>query len=202
MSLLRFAGRALFSSYFVADGYQMVTKPDKKSAEIAGPIDFCVPMAQSMLPPGVADKVPTDARVWTRVLGVAQIIGGVAYATGIARRPGAALLAAAFAPQVITAASDGDRSTLFSKLALLGGTLVATQDTAGRPGLAWKAQQSRKAAGQHAEQSRKVVEQRADAVGKDLKRAQKKAKTQATKAKAQAQQAAKELKAQVKDAVR
>ena len=52
---------------------------------------------------------------------------------------------------------------------------MATRDTAGRPGLAWRAEQSRKAAEQRVDQSRKSVQQHAEAVGKDVKRAQKKA---------------------------
>ena len=175
MSLLRFAGRALFSSYFVADGVQMVVKPDKNANEVSDTIEALVPIVQSFLPPDVADKVPAQARTWTRILGATQIIGGVAYATGIARRPGAALLSLATLPRVVSAARAGaeDRSDLFVQLALFGGALVATRDTAGRPGLAWRAEQSRKAAEQRVDQSRKSVQQHAEAVGKDVKRAQK-----------------------------
>ena len=95
MSLLRFAGRVLFSAYYVTDGYQLLTKPDQNADQIASTVDRVVPAVQSFLPPETADRVPEDARTWTRLLGLAQIIGGVAYATGIARRPGAVLLAAA-----------------------------------------------------------------------------------------------------------
>ena len=119
---------------------------------------------------------------------------GVAYATGIARRPGAALLSLATLPRVVSAARAGaeDRSDLFVQLALFGGALVATRDTAGRPGLAWRAEQSRKAAEQRVDQSRKSVQQHAEAVGKDVKRAQKKAQAKARKA-------SKKVQAQVKD---
>ena len=194
MSLLRFAGRALFSSYFVADGVQMVVKPDKNANEVSDTIEAIVPIVQSFLPPDVADKVPAQARTWTRILGATQIIGGVAYATGIARRPGAALLSLATLPRVVSAARAGaaDRSDLFVQLALFGGALVATRDTAGRPGLAWRAEQSRKAAEQRVDQSRKSVQQHAEAVGKDVKRAQKKAQAKARKA-------SKKVQAQVKD---
>lgn len=194
MSLLRFAGRALFSSYFVADGVQMVVKPDKNANEVSDTIEAIVPIVQSFLPPDVADKVPAQARTWTRILGATQIIGGVAYATGIARRPGAALLSLATLPRVVSAVRAGaeDRSDLFVQLALFGGALVATRDTAGRPGLAWRAEQSRKAAEQRVDQSRKSVQQHAEAVGKDVKRAQKKAQAKARKA-------SKKVQAQVKD---
>lgn len=172
----------------------MVVKPDKNANEVSDTIEAIVPIVQSFLPPDVADKVPAQARTWTRILGATQIIGGVAYATGIARRPGAALLSLATLPRVVSAARAGaeDRSDLFVQLALFGGALVATRDTAGRPGLAWRAEQSRKAAEQRVDQSRKSVQQHAEAVGKDVKRAQKKAQAKARKA-------SKKVQAQVKD---
>ena len=194
MSLLRFAGRALFSSYFVADGVQMVVKPDKIANEVSDTIEAIVPIVQSFLPPDVADKVPAQARTWKRILGATQIIGGVAYATGIARRTGKALLSLATLPRVVSAARAGaeDRSDLFVQLALFGGALVATRDTAGRPGLAWRAEQSRKAAEQRVDQSRKSVQQHAETNGTENKRAQKKAQAKARKA-------SKKVQAQVKD---
>lgn len=208
MSMLRFAGRALFSSYFIADGYQMVAKPDKTTDQVSGTIDTVVPAVQSVLPPKVADKVPSDARTWTRILGIAQIVGGLAYATGWCRRPGAAILACATVPRVVSAAGQGasGRSELFSQLALLGGTVVATQDTAGRPGIAWRAEQSKRETTQHAQQARKAVEQRAQRVGKKAtkkaKRAQKKAQRKAQAASKKAQAASKKVRSGVKDAVR
>lgn len=191
MSLLRFSGRALFSSYFIADGYQMVAKPDKKVDQVRGSIEFCVPHLQSVLPVEIADRLPTDVRTWTRILGAAQIVGGLAYATGIARRPCAALLAVTSVPQVVNAATSDDRSELFAKIALLGGALVAVQDTAGRPGIAWKA-----------EQSRKSIEQRVDAAEKDADRLTKKAQAKVKQAEAQAKRVGNQVQAQVKDAVR
>ena len=120
MSLLRFAGRVLFSAYYVTDGYQLLTKPDQNADQIASTVDRVVPAVQSFLPPETADRVPEDARTWTRLLGLAQIIGGVAYATGIARRPGAVLLAAATLPRVIGASESKGRSGMLSQLALFG----------------------------------------------------------------------------------
>lgn len=174
MSLLRFAGRVLFSAYYVTDGYQLLTKPDQNADQIASTVDRVVPAVQSFLPPETADRVPEDARTWTRLLGLTQIIGGVAYATGIARRPGAVLLAAATLPRVIGASESKGRSGMLSQLALFGAAITATQDTAGRPSLAWRAEQSRAVAGKNAKKA-------SEAVGRNLGQAEKNVKKSAKK---------------------
>lgn len=211
MSLLRFAGRLLYSAYFVQDGYNLLTKPDQNVAQVEATIDRVVPAVQSFLPPDAADRVPEDARTWTRLLGGAQILGGLAYATGIARRPGAILLAAATLPRLVGAATDSsDRSGLLTQLALFGGAVVATQDTAGRPGLAWRAEQSRRAigdraaaAGKSVSRTRKSVGKQADQMTKQLGRGLESAKAEVGKATTQAEKSAKrtvrKVRRQVKD---
>lgn len=145
MSLLRFAGRVLYSAFFVADGYQLLTKPDQHADELGPTVDRVVPAMQSVLPPDAADRVPEDLKTWTRLLGIAQIVGGLAYATGLARRPGAALLTVATLPRVVAAGGNRGTADLLSSVALLGAGIVATQDTNGKPGLRWRARQSRAA---------------------------------------------------------
>lgn len=174
MSLLRFAGRVLFSAYYVTDGYQLLTKPDQNADQIASTVDRVVPAVQSFLPPETADRVPEDARTWTRLLGLAQIVGGVAYATGIARRPGAVLLAAATLPRLVGASESKDRSGTLSQLALFGAAITATQDTAGRPSLAWRAQQSRNAATKNAKKASEAVGRNLDQAEKSVKKSAKK----------------------------
>lgn len=169
MSLLRFVGRALFSSYFIADGYQLLTRPDQNADQLAPAVDRVVPLVQSVLPPDTADRLPEDARTWTRLFGLAQVVGGVAYATGIGRRLGAVLLTAATLPRLLAAASDRDTAGLFAQAALLGAGVVATQDTNGRPSLAWRASQSRKALERQAAASGKGVKVAGKTVGREFK---------------------------------
>lgn len=191
MSLLRFAGRVLFSSYFVADGYKLLTKPDQHADEVGATIDKVVPLMQSVLPPDAADRVPEDARTWARLLGITQIVGGLAYATGIGRRGGAWALTAAAVPRVVAATGDrDDLSGLLNKAALLGAGIVATQDTAGRPGLAWRAEQSRKAIGS-----------RVQATGKDLSKTQKKLGRTARQAELTAAKAARKARRELEGAL-
>lgn len=167
MSILRFASRSFFSGHFIVDGYQLLTKPDQTIDQVSGTIERVTPVLQSVLPSHIADKVPTNVRTWTRLLGAAQIVGGVAYATGIGRRPGAVLLTIATIPRTIGTMANGknDREAMLTQVALLGGTLAAAQDTAGKPSLVWHTQQARKAAGKHANRSRDTLSQNTEQLG-------------------------------------
>lgn len=210
MSLLSFAGRVLFSAYFVADGYKLLTKPDQNAELIAPALDRVVPAVQSILPPDAADRVPEDLRTWTRILGITQIVGGVAYATGIGRRPGALALAAASLPGLIGAASESDRSGVLARAALVGAAVVGTQDTAGRPSLAWRAEQSRraveqrtaatkKAAGKQTKRTRKAIERQAHQTGTAIGQNVKLARVRIEKAGTQAELLGEKARRKVKD---
>ena len=148
MTLLRFAGRALFSSFFVTDGVQMAAQPDHFAAEVGRTVDTVVPAARKLLPEGVAEKLPEDARSWVRILGGVEVAAGVAYAFGFLRRPAAVLLTLATIPHVVGSlpsrsipAEHRLRSygNLTRNLALLGASIIASQDTEGHPSLAWRA---------------------------------------------------------------
>ena len=82
--------------------------------------------------------------------GALQIVGGLALATGKGRRMGAWLLASSLLPNTIAkhpfwSKSDpeekaADRSAFLKNISLLGGVLIASGDTEGKPSLAWRAQ--------------------------------------------------------------
>ncbi len=147
MTLVRFVGRALFSAYFVADGYQSVTQPDRYVDEVERTLDAVLPRIKTYLPEGVADAVPEDMRVWTRILGGVQIAAGAGYALGIMRRPSAAILALTSVPPVVgsvpsrrvsRADRERTRGQFLRNLALFGAAVIATQDLEGRPSLGYR----------------------------------------------------------------
>lgn len=147
MNLLRFVGRSLLAGYFVTNGLKAVRKPDEM-VDAAEPIaEKFVPFAQRNLPPSAAAYLPTDTRSLVRLTGAAQVAGGLAMFTGIGRRPGAGLAAAAMLPHVLAAnprnasgaRKEEARSLFVKNLALLGAALVVSQDTQGQPGLLWRA---------------------------------------------------------------
>lgn len=166
MTLVRFAGRALFSSFFVADGIQSAANPDRYVAEVQRTMDAVLPAARNVLPEAAAEKLPDDTRTWVRILGGVQIAAGAAYAVGVLRRPAAAMLTLATIPHVVGSlpsrtlpVSERQRSygNLTRNLALLGAGVIATQDTEGRPSLMWRAAMSVGQLGSRAEYGRQRV---------------------------------------------
>ncbi len=185
MSLIRFAGRVLHSAYFAMDGYQLVTKPDRYSDEIAKTTDRLIPAIQSVLPPDIADRLPEKSRSWTRIFGIAQLTGAALYATGLLRRPGAYLLALSTTPRLIAAVSSRQKTDALIPAAMLGSTLVATQDTAGKPNLRWRAENSTRHLARAAERTGQQVSREAKrsarALKKEAKRNAKAARKQAAR---------------------
>lgn len=150
MSLLRFAARSLLASYFVASGVKAIRNPEPFVAAAEPLADRFVPMVKQYAPDQVAGFIPEDAATLVRVNGLAQVIGGVALATGKGRRLGATMLAASLIPSTIAkhpfwaAESREERATekaaFLKNASLLGGVLLASVDTEGRPSLAYRAQ--------------------------------------------------------------
>lgn len=172
MALLRFFGRALFSSHFVADGVGMITSPDKGAERVATTTDRIIPLVQRVLPEGASDALPEDPKTWSRIFGCMQVAGGALYTLGLGRRFGALLLAISAVPKALNA-RDEEGSSLVP-LSLLGAAIVATRDRNGKPSLSWRAEQARKEAG-------KAVDRKADKVNRKAKKAAKKAEKKLNK---------------------
>lgn len=199
MSLLRFVARSMFAGYFITEGIKAVTKPAEIAPDAEAFTSKVTPLLQRVVPADVSSYVPEKAETWVRVAGVAQIAGGAMFATGIGRRIGALLLAKASVLNVAIAlpgkaatkdAKDAARPDVLRNVALLGASLLAMQDTQGKPGLAWRA-----------DQAAKVTEQKAAAIGEGVSKstraaaakAEKKAKRFAKKARKQAKQIGKKI---------
>lgn len=201
MSLLRFVARSMFAGFFITEGVKAVTKPAEIAPDAEAFTSRIAPLVQRALPPDISSYVPEKAETWVRIGGVAQIAGGAMYATGIGRRLGALLLAKASVLNIAIAAPGKDatreakeaaRPDVLRNVAFLGASLLAMQDTEGRPSLAWRA-----------DQAAKVSSQKASALGEDISkstkaavaRTEKKAKKLARNAKRQARQISKKLNA-------
>ncbi len=155
MNVLRFAARTMLASYFVINGVKTVRTP-ATFTDVSGPIvDKVLPSARRLLPDEVAGLLPTDATGVARILGAVQIAGGLSLATGIGRRPGAALLALTMVPRIVSTnplrAATDDRARLSADIAVLGGVALAAMDTEGQPNLAWRAQARRQLASKDAQ---------------------------------------------------
>ena len=112
--------------------------------------DRVVPLVKEYTPEQVASYVPENTVTLVRVFGVAQVLGGTALATGKGRRLGALLLAGTLVPSTIAKhpfwrvqdpeERAQDRNHFLKNISLLGGVLIASADTEGKPSLAWRAQ--------------------------------------------------------------
>jgi uncharacterized membrane protein YphA (DoxX/SURF4 family) len=150
MSLLRAIPRTMLASYFVAAGIKAIRDPESLVPAAEPLVDRLVPLVKEYTPEQVAGYVPENTVTLVRINGIAQVVGGAALATGKGRRLGALLLAGSLIPSTIAkhpfwTVQDPeeraqDRNHFLKNVSLLGGVLLASQDTEGKPSLAWRAQ--------------------------------------------------------------
>ena len=149
MTLLRATARTLLASYFVASGIKSVRHPELLVSAAEPVTDRLVPLVKKYAPAQVADHVPEDTKTLVRVNGAAQVLGGLALASGRGRRLGAIVLATSLVPSTLAKhpfwtrqsaiEKAEDRSHFLKNLSLLGGVLLAAGDTEGKPSLVYLA---------------------------------------------------------------
>ena len=167
MTLLRAGARTMLASYFVVSGVKALRNPDQfvKAAE---PLtDRVVPLVKKYAPSQVATVVPEEAVSLVRANGAAQVVGGLGLATGIGRRVGALLLAASIVPSTVAkhpfwTKTDPEekaleRAQFLKNTSLLGGVLLASLDTEGKPSLAYRAQKGGQSLAKETRKARKSL---------------------------------------------
>ncbi|MGW3991525.1 DoxX family protein, partial [Streptomyces sp. NPDC004830] len=139
MSLLRVLGRPLLASMFLAGGVNSVRDP-KQVAEAAEPVVKPITDRVSALPDRTEQAV--------RLNGAVQVVAGLMLATGRMPRPAALAIAATLVPTTLAGhrfweAEDPEeraqqRIHFLKNLSMLGGLLIAADDTGSRPSLLWR----------------------------------------------------------------
>ena len=141
--LIRRIARPLLSVAFVGQGIDSLLNP-KPAAEAAAP------MLDGLraLPDPVGSVIPSDPQTFARINAAVQIGGGLLLATGKAPRVASAALAFTVLPANVGAHmfwSESDpqlktekRKEFMTDLSLLGGLMIASADTAGKPSLGWR----------------------------------------------------------------
>jgi uncharacterized membrane protein YphA (DoxX/SURF4 family) len=147
--LLRRVARPLLSAAFIGQGIEALRSP-KPAADAARP----TLEGLQKLPEPLGPNVPRDAETFAKITAAVQIGGGVLLATGKVPRLASAALAATVIPanlgshmfwaEVDPAQKAQKRKDFLLDLSLLGGLIIASADTAGKPSLGWR---SRRAAG-------------------------------------------------------
>jgi uncharacterized membrane protein YphA (DoxX/SURF4 family) len=177
MTLLRAAARTMLASYFIVSGVKAIKDPAPLVPAAEPLADRFVPLVKQYAPEQVANVIPEDAATLVRVNGAAQILGGLALATGKGRRLGALLLATSILPSTVAkhpfwTRTDPDEKALdrahfLKNVSLLGGVLLASVDTEGKPSLSYRAQKGGESLAKDARKARKSIATGASHLGKD-----------------------------------
>ncbi len=141
--VIRRIARPLLSVAFIGQGVESLLNP-KSAAEAAAP---AVDGLQA-LPDQVARSMPDDPQTFAQVTAAVQIGGGLLLATGKLPRLASAVLAVTVLPANLGTYSfwnetDPERKAelrrgFLKDLSLLGGLMIASADTAGKPSLGWR----------------------------------------------------------------
>lgn len=156
MTVVRALARPLLSIIFVVQGAKAVRDPEPHVAKAKPVADRFVPLVRKVAPPQIGDRIPESTANLVRLNGAAQVLGGLALATGKGRRLGAVVLAGSLVPTTLAGHSfwqesdEGVRAAqkvqFMKNLGLMGGLLLAAVDTEGKPGVVWRASHGAKAA--------------------------------------------------------
>ncbi|BCT76726.1 hypothetical protein SCMU_25680 [Sinomonas cyclohexanicum] len=140
MSAVRLIARPLLGSSFIVAGASKLKNADDTAEQLSPALR----RAADALP------VHVDEKLLARAVGASQLGAGVLFALGKAPRLSASVLAITSALNAFVEWRSADistpdgrgarRSGLLKNLSLLGGVLLASVDTDGRPSLAWRAQ--------------------------------------------------------------
>lgn len=145
MSLLRVAGRPMLASMFIAGGLNSVRNPEAVA-----------PLAESVVRP-LTERVallPDRTEQLVRLSGAVQVAGGVLLGIGRFPRLSALALAATLVPTTLAAhrfweaEDEGERAQqqihFLKNLSMLGGLLIAADDTGSAPSLLWRGRHAAK----------------------------------------------------------
>jgi putative oxidoreductase len=169
MTLVRLLARPMLSSMFVVGGINSL-KNAKSLAPKAEPItDRVEPLlgkAVSSLPFKLPISLTTEQEVMLN--GAVHVVGGAMLATGRAPRLSSFVLAATLIPTTLAGhrfweetdpqLRSNQQIHFFKNVSMMGGLLLASVDTEGKPGLAWRAKrQARHAREVAAEQVHKLA---------------------------------------------
>lgn len=147
MTLVRRAARPLLASIFLVGGLDALRHPASKT-------EAAEPVVQALAKPL---GLPEDTELLVRANAAAMLLGGGLLAIGRVPRLASALLAATIVPTTVAGhpfwtetdpAKRKQQTLQFAKNAsILGGVLLAAVDTAGKPGLAYRAKMMADSAG-------------------------------------------------------
>ncbi len=143
--MIRKIARPMIASVYIADGADSLLN----TSEHTEAAETLIKRARAILPREYARRVPRDPELVVRAVAGAKVASGASLAVGFLPRVSAATLAVLAVPTMISrhafwetqdkAERNARRSGFLTNLALLGGLAITSVDTAGKPGLKWRA---------------------------------------------------------------
>lgn len=140
MSIIRIFARPMLASSFILSGIDRLRHAEQTAQQLAPVLS---PLS-AVLP------VQASEKTLARVLAGTQVGAGVLLAAGKFARPAAVVLALTAGLGTVVEYRNADTTTkenrahrrnqLTKNIGLIGGALLASVDTVGRPGLAWRAE--------------------------------------------------------------
>lgn len=141
MSPIRFLARPMLAAGYISNGVDRLRRPEAATASI-GPL---LNMARKRI------DVPIDAPTLARATGAAQVAAGSLLAIGRFPRVSATILVGTYLLDTVGERIAADKTTskddkrarterTLIRTSMLGGALLASVDTAGKPGLWWRTQ--------------------------------------------------------------
>jgi putative oxidoreductase len=142
MDLVRMVARPMLGSMFVYGGLDSLRRPEPKTAKA----DTVVAPLENTLGDSLGVAPPTATLV--RVNGAVQVVAGLALAAGKLPRISSLALAVTLVPTTLAghrfweesdpAARAGQTIHFLKNVSMLGGLLIAADDTGGRPSIPWR----------------------------------------------------------------
>ena len=134
----------MLASMFVIGGYSALRNP-QQHVRMAGPVTEKLSDASDQAP----TSATADEKQLVMINGAAQVVGGLALATGRFPRLASLVLAGSLVPTTYAGhrfweetdkTKRANQQIHFVKnVSMLGGLLIAAVDTEGKPGVAWRA---------------------------------------------------------------
>ena len=169
MTLVRRIARPMLAAMFVVGGLDQLKHPGTKA-------DTARPLVEKLAP---AVGLPDDTELLVRANGAAMVGAGALLALGRLPRLASTVLAATLVPTTVAAHSFWNEQDpkvraqqkvqFFKNVSLLGGLLIAAVDTAGKPGLAYRAHMVNDSAHRTARQTRREARHLAHAAAREAK---------------------------------
>jgi putative oxidoreductase len=146
MTVTRLLARPLLASTFVVGGVSALKNAPALAVKAKPVVDRIRPALEKAVP---QVSIPDDTVTLVRVNAAAQILAALALARGRAPRLSSTVLAASLLPTTVAGhqfwnetdptAKANQKLHFFKNMSVLGGLILASVDTEGRPGVAWRA---------------------------------------------------------------